>query len=48
MKIQKSGHRYIIMLMEGEKRMKKALLLRGKEWTKMQGVDTDTSGVLIR
>jgi len=36
MKIQKSGHRYIIMLMEREKKMKKALLLRRKEWTKMQ------------
>jgi hypothetical protein len=36
MKIQNTGHRYIIMLMEGEKRTKKALLLRGKEWTKVQ------------
>jgi hypothetical protein len=37
MKIQKSGHRYIIIVTEGEKRMKKALSLRVKEWTKMQG-----------
>jgi hypothetical protein len=36
MKIQKSGHRYIIMLTEGVKIMKKVLLLSGKEWTKMQ------------
>ena len=36
MKIQNSEHRYIIIVMEGEKRMKKALLLREIELTRMR------------